>query len=252
MTTAIIPSRFGSARFRGKPLAQISGKPMIQRVYEQACKAKNISRVVIATDDKKIFDAVKNFGGEVVMTSTELRSGTDRVAEAANILDLNSDEIVVNIQGDQPVFNSVVLDELISPFKDNNDIIMATLAYKIINKEEITNPKDVKIIFDQNNFAIYFSRAQIPYLRDNDVIPDYYKHLGFYAYKKSFLDKVANLDSGQYENIEKLEQLRVLEAGFKIKVSVTEYDAPGVDIPEDIEKIEQYLINNPDLKTRLD
>ncbi|MCP3900915.1 MAG: 3-deoxy-manno-octulosonate cytidylyltransferase [Desulfobacteraceae bacterium] len=252
MTTAIIPSRFGSARFRGKPLALISGKSMIQRVYEQACKAKNITKVVIATDDNKIFDAVKSFGGEVVMTSTELRSGTDRVAEAANILGLNPDEIVVNIQGDQPVFNSVVLDELITPFEDNDDIEMATLGFKIINKEEITNPKDVKVIFDRNNFAIYFSRAQIPYLRDDDIEPDYYKHLGFYAYKKSFLDKVSNLDSGQYENIEKLEQLRVLEAGFKIKISITEYDAPGVDIPEDIEKIEQYLTNNPDLKTKLD
>ncbi|MCK5543237.1 MAG: 3-deoxy-manno-octulosonate cytidylyltransferase [Desulfobacterales bacterium] len=244
MTTAIIPSRFGSERFKGKPLALISGKPMIQRVYEQASKAKNISRVVIATDNNQIFDAVKNFNREVVMTSTNLRSGTDRVAEAASILEINSNEIVVNIQGDQPVFNSKVLDELILPFEKDEDIEMATLAFKIRNKEEITNPKDVKVIFDQNYFAIYFSRAQIPYPRDNDIKPDYYKHLGFYAYKKSFLDKISNLDSGKYENIEKLEQLRVLEAGFKIKVTVTEHDAPGVDIPEDIKKIERYLKTN--------
>lgn len=246
MTTAIIPSRFGSARFKGKPLAQISGKPMIQRVYEQAVKSENISKVIIATDDQQIFDTVKNFNGEVVMTSATLRSGTDRVAEAAEILGLNPDEIVVNIQGDQPVFNYRVLDELILPFTKSNDLEMATLAFKIRNKEEITNPKDVKVIFDKDNFAIYFSRAQIPYPRDNDVVPDYYKHLGFYAYKKSFLDKISNLDSGEYENIEKLEQLRVLEFGFKIKISVTRYDAPGVDIPEDIKKIEQYLKNHLD------
>ena len=244
MTTAIIPSRFGSARFKGKPLALICGKPMIQRVYEQALKAKNISRVVVATDDSKIFDMVKSFDGEVVMTSDILRSGTDRVAEAANILGLNTDEIVVNIQGDQPTFNSNVLDELILPFSEDKNIDMATLAFKIINKEEITNPKDVKVIFDQNNFAIYFSRAQIPYPRDNDSTTDYYKHLGFYAYKKSFLDTISTLESGNYENIEKLELLRVLEAGFKIKISVTEYDAPGVDIPEDIKKVEQYLTND--------
>ena len=249
MTTAIIPSRFGSERFRGKPLALIAGKPMIQRVYEQAVKSKSISRVVVATDDQQIFDTVKNFDGQVVMTSTTLRSGTDRVAEAASVLGLNSDEIVINIQGDQPVYNSLVLDELVLPFTESNDIKMATLAFKIKNKEEITNPKDVKVIFDKDNFAIYFSRAQIPYPRDNDVAPDYYKHLGFYAYKKSFLDKISNLNSGEYENIEKLEQLRVLEFGYKIKISVTKYDAPGVDIPEDIQKIEQYLTNNPDLKT---
>jgi 3-deoxy-manno-octulosonate cytidylyltransferase (CMP-KDO synthetase) len=251
MTIAIIPSRFGSARFKGKPLAEIFGKPMIQCVYEQALKAENISRVVIATDSNEIFDKVKSFNGEVVMTSENLRCGTDRVAEAANVLKLKSDEIIVNIQGDQPTFNSTVLDELVLPFSTDKTIEMATLAYKIINKEEITNPKDVKVIFDQNNFAIYFSRAQIPYPRDNDIEPEYYKHIGFYAYKKNFLDKISKLDSGQYENIEKLEQLRVLEAGFKIKISVTQYDAPGVDIPEDIEKVEQYLIDNPDLKKNL-
>ena len=247
MTTVIIPSRFGSSRFRGKPLALIAGLPMIQRVYEQAIKSKSISRVVVATDDRQIFDTVKEFNGEVVMTSEDLRSGTDRVAEAAGILNLKPEEIVVNIQGDQPAFNSIVLDELVLPFENDSNIEMATLAFKIKNKEEIANPTDVKVIFDNNNFAIYFSRAQIPYPRDskeNENLPDYYKHLGFYAYKKSFLDKISKLDSGKYENIEKLEQLRVLEYGFKIKISVTEYDAPGVDIPEDIKKIENYLKNH--------
>ncbi len=246
MTTAIIPSRYGSKRFEGKPLALIAGKPMIQHVYEQAVKSKSISRVVVATDDNRIFDQVKKFHAEVVMTSADLRSGTDRVAEAASFLGLKPDEIVVNIQGDQPAFNSKVLDELVLPFEKFKDIEMATLAYKILNSEEIKNPKDVKVIFDQNNFAIYFSRAQIPHPRDKDIKVDYYKHLGFYAYKKSFLDKISNLDSGKYENIEKLEQLRVLEAGHKIKISVTRYDAPGVDVREDIKKIEHYLTANPE------
>ena len=249
MTTAIIPSRFGSSRFKGKPIALIAGKPMIQLVYEQAIQAKSISRVVVATDNREIFDTVKKFNGEVVMTSEDLRSGTDRVAEAADILNLKPEEIVVNIQGDQPTFNSMILDELVLPFKSNDNVEMATLAFKIENIEEITNPNDVKVIFDKNNFAIYFSRAQIPYPRDskeNETLPDYYKHLGFYAYKKSFLDKISNLESGKYENIEKLEQLRVLESGFKIKISITEYDAPGVDIPRDIKKIEQHLKKGPD------
>jgi len=247
MATIIIPSRIGSKRFKNKPLAIIAGKPMIQRVYEQAVKSKSSSRVIVATDDKQIFDTIKVFGGEAVMTSAELRSGTDRVAEAANILKLEPDEVVVNIQGDQPVFNSMVLDELVLPFKENTELDMATLAVKFKDKTQITNPKDVKIIFDKNHFAIYFSRAQIPFPRDskdNDSLPDYYKHLGFYAYKKNFLDKISMLESGNYENVEKLEQLRVLEHGFKIKVSITEHDAPGVDIPEDIKRIEQYLKEN--------
>jgi 3-deoxy-manno-octulosonate cytidylyltransferase (CMP-KDO synthetase) len=242
MTIAIIPSRFGSTRFKGKPLALIDGKPMIQRVYEQAVKSESISMVVVATDDQKIFDAVKSFNGKVVMTSSDLRSGTDRIAQAADILDLGSQDIIVNIQGDQPVFNSKVLDQLVLPFEQDKHITMTTLACKITDKKQITEPKHVKVLFDNNNFAIYFSRAQIPFSRDNDTPVDYYKHLGFYAYKKRFLDIISNLESGRYENIEKLEQLRVLEAGYKIKVSITKDDAPGVDVPEDIKIIEQYLI----------
>ncbi len=241
MTIAIIPSRFGSTRFKGKSLAFIDGKPLVQRVYEQAVKSESITRVVVATDDRQIFDMVKSFNAQVVMTSDNLRSGTDRVAQAADILDIKADEIIVNIQGDQPVFNSKILDELILPFEKDNKIEMATLACKIRDKSQVIDPKNVKVIFDKNHFAIYFSRAQIPFPRDKNTHVDYYKHLGFYAYKKSFLDKIVNFDSGEYENIEKLEQLRVLEAGYKIKVSITKDDAPGVDIPMDIERVEAYL-----------
>ncbi len=247
MTTAIIPSRFGSKRFNGKPLAPISGKPMIQRVYEQAKRAESISDVIVATDNDKIFEAVEKFGGRVVKTSDKLRSGTDRVSEAASMLGIGKDEIIVNIQGDQPAFDPGILDQLVLPFEEDPALKMTSLARKITDKSEIDDPKNVKVIFDKNHFAIYFSRAAIPFPRDRETMVVYYKHLGFYAYKKDFLDNIASLDSGMYENIEKLEQLRVLEHGFKIKISVTRYDAPGVDIPEDIKTIEQYLLNNPDL-----
>ncbi|OQY01970.1 MAG: 3-deoxy-D-manno-octulosonate cytidylyltransferase [Desulfobacteraceae bacterium 4572_130] len=242
MSIAIIPSRYGSTRFKGKPLALVAGKPMIQRVYEQASKALNIEKVIVATDDKRIINAVKNFGGNALMTSPNLRSGTDRVAETANILNLKKNDIIVNIQGDQPFFNPLCLDELVSPFKKTlPNLVMSTLAFKIKDKREITDPKDVKVVFDKNQFALYFSRAQIPYPRDKQTKTEYYKHLGFYAYKKSFLDKIADFSETTLEDIEKLEQLRVLEHGYKIKVVLTKHDSPEVDIPEDIERIEKMF-----------
>lgn len=241
MTTAVIPSRYGSSRFEGKPLALVAGKPMIQRVYEQAEKSKAISKTIVATDDKRIFDAVKAFGGEAVMTSDKCRSGTDRVAQTADILNLDPDDIIINIQGDQPIFNPETLEEMIAPFENDPGIVMSTLAFKIQDKREITDPKDVKVTFDKNKFAMYFSRAQIPFPRDKDTNAEFYKHLGFYAYKKNFLNKLVNLPTGTCEHIEKLEQLRVLEYGFKIKVVVTQYDSPEIDLPEDIKRIEAKL-----------
>ena len=241
MTIAVIPSRYGSSRFEGKPLAMIGGKSMIQRVYEQTQKSSAVTRTLVATDDQRILDAVKTFGGEAVMTSQACRSGTDRVAETANILNLSDNEIVVNIQGDQPIFNPLTIDEMIRPFKEDPALSMSTLAFKIQDKREITDPKDVKVTFDNKGFAMYFSRAQIPYPRDKETQVDFYKHLGFYAYKKSFLDKIVALPTGTCENIEKLEQLRVLEFGYKIRVVITAYDSPEIDLPEDIERIEIRL-----------
>ena len=241
MTTAVIPSRYGSSRFEGKPLALIGGKSMIQRVYEQAQKSKAVSKTIVATDDKRIFDAVRAFGGEAVMTSDRCRSGSDRVAQTADILNLNPDDIIINIQGDQPIFNPETLEEMIAPFENDPDLVMSTLAFKIQDKREITDPKDVKVTFDKNKFAMYFSRAQIPFPRDKDTNAEFYKHLGFYAYKKKFLDKLVNLPTGTCEHIEKLEQLRVLEYGFKIKVVITQYDSPEIDLPEDIKRIEAKL-----------
>ena len=241
MTTAVIPSRYGSSRFEGKPLVLVAGKPMIQRVYEQAEKSKAVSKTIVATDDKRIFDAVKAFGGEVVMTSDRCRSGTDRVAQTADILNLDPDDIIINIQGDQPIFNPETLEQMIAPFENDPDLVMSTLAFKIQDKREITDPKDVKVTFDKNKFAMYFSRAQIPFPRDKDTNAEFYKHLGFYAYKKKFLDKLVNLPTGICEHIEKLEQLRVLEFGYKIKVVITQYDSPEIDLPEDIKRIEAKL-----------
>ena len=241
MTIAVIPSRYGSSRFEGKPLALIGGKSMIQRVYEQAQKSKAVSKTIVATDDKRIFDAVKAFGGKAVMTSDRCRSGTDRVAQTADILDLDPDDIIINIQGDQPIFNPETLEEMIAPFENDPGLVMSTLAFKIQDKREITDPKDVKVTFDNNKFAMYFSRAQIPFPRDKDTNAEFYKHLGFYAYKKKFLDKIVNLPTGTCEHIEKLEQLRVLEFGYKIKVVITQYDSPEIDLPEDIKRIEAKL-----------
>ena len=256
---AIIPSRYGSTRFDGKPLALIAGKPMIRLVYERAIQAEKISDVFVATDDQRIYDAVLAFGGKAVMTSAKNRSGTDRVAEAAEKIDLNPDDIVVNVQGDQPLLNPVCIDELVEPFFVDPDLGMSTLAFKIINKDEITNPKDVKVTFDRTGFALYFSRSPIPCGRDfsNLSAPacavhadrcdaqagnfDTYKHLGFYAYTRRFLEIFRNLPEGRLEMIEKLEQLRALEYGHKIKVVVTSCDSPEVDLPEDIAKVEQIM-----------
>jgi 3-deoxy-manno-octulosonate cytidylyltransferase (CMP-KDO synthetase) len=241
MPIAVIPSRYGSSRLEGKPLMPVAGKPMIQRVVEQAGKSRAIARTVVATDDDRIIQAVDAFGGHAVMTSDLCRSGTDRVAETANLLDIGPEEVVVNIQGDQPVFHPDSIDDLIRPFEEDPDLLMSTLAFKIVNKREITDPKDVKVTFDHNGFALYFSRAQIPYPRDGQPDVDYYKHLGFYAYKKHFLDTLVTLPTGRCEDIEKLEQLRVLEYGYRIKVVVTAHDSPEIDLPEDIQRIENCL-----------
>jgi 3-deoxy-manno-octulosonate cytidylyltransferase (CMP-KDO synthetase) len=241
MPIAVIPSRFGSSRLKGKPIVPIAGRPMIQRVYEQAQKSPVVTGVWVATDDDRIVTAVNAFGGNAVMTSDTCRSGTDRVAETANILKLGPDDIVINIQGDQPVFDPRSLEDLIAPFEQNPAVEMTTLAFKIQNPREITDPKDVKVVFDSRGRALYFSRAQIPFPRDGGTQTDYYKHLGFYAYKKSFLDRFVTLPTGRCEAVEKLEQLRALEHGFSIHVALTPFDSPEIDLPEDVQRVEKAL-----------
>lgn len=237
----IIPARYGSTRFEGKPLQLIDGKPMIQQVYECVKISETVTDVAVATDDQRIFDAVTNFGGQAIMTGAENRTGTDRVAEAADKLGLDSDDILINIQGDQPCVVPRHMDDVIRPFLSEKHIEMSTLAYKIVNEDEITNPKDCKVTFDSNGFALYFSRSPIPCARDKDTVFDTYKHLGIYAYTRYFLETFRKLPQGELEAIEKLEQLRVLEHGYRIRVVVTEYDSPEVDLPKDIERIEKIL-----------
>jgi len=236
----IIPARYDSTRFPGKPLRLLeNGKPMIQQVYERVNLSNIATDVVVATDDQRIFDAVIGFGGNAVMTSQENRSGTDRVAEAAEKMGLDLDDIVINIQGDQPKVHSQHLQDVVRPFKTEPDIEMSTLAFKIVKKGEITNPKDCKVTFDNSGYALYFSRSPIPCARNADTIFDTYKHLGIYAYRRRFLEIFRNLPEGKLEKIEKLEQLRAIEYGYKIRVVITEYDSPEVDHPEDILRIEK-------------
>jgi 3-deoxy-manno-octulosonate cytidylyltransferase (CMP-KDO synthetase) len=239
----IIPSRYESSRFPGKPLADLCGKPMIQHVYERVAQAKAIPYVAVATDDERIFDAVKKFGGNAVMTAASHRSGTDRIAEAVAALNLAPEAIVVNIQGDQPIFEPSQVDEVIAPLIDNPAINMSTLIYKIILTEEITHPHAVKTVFDDEGFALYFSRATIPYVRDKKLTADYYKHHGIYAYRRDFLDVFTGLPEGTLEKLEALEQLRALEHGYKIKVVITPHDSVEVDTPQELARVRQILIN---------
>jgi 3-deoxy-manno-octulosonate cytidylyltransferase (CMP-KDO synthetase) len=237
----IIPSRYESSRFPGKPLADLCGKPMIQHVYERALKAPLVSYAAVATDDERIFGAVKGFGGNAVMTASTHRSGTDRIAEAVSELGLSDSDVVVNIQGDQPLFEPVQIEEVARPLIDDANVCFSTLIYRIRRDEEITHPNAVKVVFDRNHFALYFSRATIPHVRDRGRKAAYYKHHGIYAYRKSFLVTFSGLAEGELERLEALEQLRVLEHGYRIKVVETQYDSVEVDTPEELARVREII-----------
>ncbi len=237
----IIPSRYQSSRFEGKPLADLCGKPMIQHVYERVLTSKSVTLAAVATDDERIAAAVTGFGGRAIMTSSSHRSGTDRLAEAAGILRLEDQDIIVNIQGDQPIFESVQIDEVVRPLVDDPGIPMSTLIYKIIREEEIHHPNAVKVVFDKDLFAVYFSRATIPYVRDAGQQASYYKHHGIYAYRKSFLDVFTKLPEGKLEKLEALEQLRALENGYRIKLAITSFDSVEVDTPAELERVKSII-----------
>lgn len=240
---AVIPARYHSNRFEGKPLAMIMGKPMIQHVYERALAVDLISMVAVATDDERIAECVRGFGGKVVMTRADHVSGTDRLAEAATLLDINEQDVVVNIQGDQPLFDQAVVEQVARPLLDDPALPMSTLIYKIIRPEEIDDPNHVKTVFDVNGMALYFSRSSIPFQRNPEEppAPTYYKHLGFYAYRKGFLLTFVSLPEGEWERFEKLEQLRALEYGYSIKVVLTEHDSVEVDTPQDLARVEELF-----------
>ncbi|MBN2654621.1 MAG: 3-deoxy-manno-octulosonate cytidylyltransferase [Nitrospirae bacterium] len=239
----IIPARYASTRFPGKPLCPLKDKPIIQHVYERASSAKRVDAVYVATDNKMIFNAVLGFGGRAVMTSDQHQSGTDRIAEALLKVEETESirpEIVVNVQGDEPLIRPEMIDDVIGLLYDQRADI-GTLAKKILSPDEIANQHVVKAVFGMEGFAIYFSRAALPYYRDDNAERVYYKHIGIYSYRRDVLLQFSKLPQTPLEDAEKLEQLRALENGFKIKIKETEFETIGVDTPEDLERAERCL-----------
>ncbi len=233
---AIIPARYASTRFPGKPLANRTGKYLIQHVYEQVCRARSLDRVIIATDDDRIFSAVRGFGGEAAMTRSDHQTGTDRIAEVAAGL---SADLVLNVQGDEPEIDPESIDLLVSLMHDQRDASMATLACPFPADSDPTSPNAVKVVIDRRRTALYFSRSLIPYPRDDKGVVDtpgnWYLHLGIYAYRRDFLLSYASLPVSRLEQVEKLEQLRALENGHRIVVGLVRQAGVGIDTPEDYE-----------------
>jgi len=243
--TAIIPARFASTRFPGKPLASLLGKPMIQWVYERTSSSSRVDRVIVATDDERIAAAVRGFGGEVAMTSPDHPTGTDRLAEVAVGLDA---ELIVNVQGDEPLIEPLMIDQAVAPLQDDTSIRMGTLKTAVTSCEEFLNPNVVKVVCDRDDFALYFSRAPIPCPRDLLAeLPaqweqvQAWKHIGLYVYRREFLLRYPQLPATPLENLEKLEQLRALEHGVRIKAVTTGAASQGVDTPEDLRRVEAQL-----------
>jgi len=236
----VIPARYASTRLHGKlilpEVKAVTGKYIIEHVYQNVMEAKRIRKVIVATDNQFIYDIVKGFGGEVEMTSVLHTSGTDRIAEVAGRLDA---DIIVNVQGDEPEVNANMIDQVIDTLVEDKETVMATLANIIKDATELANPHVVKVVLDNHGYALYFSRSQIPYVRDSkDPIKEpgvaFLKHLGIYAYRKDFLLKYSKLPASSLEDAEKLEQLRALSNGYKIKVAITNYASRGIDTREDL------------------
>ena len=265
----IIPARWHATRLPGKPLAEIAGQPMIHHVYQRASQAASLARVVVATDDERILAAVRAFGGEAVLTSPDHRSGTDRVAEAAGS---QAADVVVNIQGDEPLIDPHAIDSLVAPFESRPELSMTTLAVEIRTAEEIADPSVVKVVLDRQGYALYFSRHPIPYFRGegsgvggrggaarsepgpSSTLPNLtphprpltpgaqrLKHIGLYAYRADFLQAFSRMEPTPLEQAEALEQLRVLENGERIFVVLTEHDAVSVDTPEDLARVRAMM-----------
>ena len=234
---AVIPARMGSTRFPGKALAPLCGKPIIQHVYEAAMGTALFDEVLVATDSDAIIDAVSSFGGTAVMTSQSHQSGSDRIAEA--ITDCHAD-IIVNIQGDEPLIDKGSLEQIVAVFKDST-VDVASLYTSIDEIEMLFDPNIVKVVLDNADNAIYFSRAPIPYNRDNIPEVSYYRHIGVYAYRRETLLRFVKLPMGVLEQIEKLEQLRLLEHGIRIRMIATDYQGIGIDTPEDLLLVEAIL-----------
>ncbi len=234
----IIPARYASTRFPGKPLVVIDGKSMIQRVYEQASKSKLLDKVIVATDDKRIYNHVVDFGGKATMTSAAHQSGTDRCAEVAAAF--QEFHVIINIQGDEPFIHPEQIDRVVALFQQNKHCQIATLLKIIDNEKDLFSPDVVKAVVNTNGEAMYFSRHPIPFVRDEKTenwlhpMRHFYRHLGIYGFTRAVLLQISALPPGQLENAEKLEQLRWLEAGFSISTGITTLDSKGIDRPEDI------------------
>jgi len=240
----IIPARYGSTRLPGKPLLEINQKPMIQWAYENAAKVKRVEKIIVATDNEKIINTVKAFGGEAILTRSDHQTGTDRIAEVAENIDAS---VIINLQGDEPFISPQSIEALIDTVWLKPDIVMGTLVTSIKTDEQLTNPGHVRVVLDNNRFALYFTRATIPYLHNIkrtgwlDFARDtFYDHVGLYAYRKDFLMKLVNFPQSKLEQLEQLEQLRALENGYKIKVNIV--DAPGlcIDTEEDLARAREF------------
>lgn len=248
----VIPARYASSRFPGKPLALIAGVPMIERVYKQSTHAKLATRVIVATDDQRIFDCVKSFGGEVIMTKDDHPTGTDRLAEVATLMP--ELDIIVNVQGDEPIINPNFINAAIEPLLDDASVEMSTIATPCRTLEELESPQIPKVVVGVDGNAMYFSRFPIPYVRDAKVAnpKDHLAHAGLYVYTRDCLLRLANLPPTPIEQAECLEQLRALENGIKIKVVVVSGRTPAVDVPEDVQRVEELLKHDESLLVRVD
>lgn len=240
----VIPARYASQRLPAKPLVDLLGKPMIQRVYEQAAQASLPTHIIVATDDERIADVVRGFGGEVMMTSAEIKSGSDRVAAVAREV---PGDIFVNVQGDEPLMPPEMIDEAVRVLLDDPTAMVGTLVKGITSVDELKSPAIVKVVMSDDRNALYFSRTPIPYLRD---VPDhaqwiqhhtFYKHIGMYVFRKEFLLKYTAMPESELERAERLEQLRILERGFRIKVGITKHDSISIDTPDDVLRVVEVL-----------
>ena len=236
----VIPARYGSTRLAGKPLISLAGKPMIQRVYERAKLAEKADRVIVATDDERVVKAVEEFGGEARMTRTDHRTGTERVAEVAAHV---AGDVFVNVQGDEPLLDPAAVDTAVNVLLEKPPAAISTVATAIKTPADIMDPNIVKTVLDFENYALYFSRAPIPWVRDaaSKIQVRHLKHLGLYVFQRDALLEYPTLPQGELERVEQLEQLRWLENGWRIRVAEVEHDAVSVDVPEDVARVEKLL-----------
>lgn len=237
-TVAIIPARLASTRLPQKLLKTVAGKTILEWTYLNAKKATTLNDIIIACDDQALLDVAQRIGAKAYLTSVDHQSGTDRIAE---LLPMTDADLIINIQADEPLLHTEVIDDLVKAMQSEPEIQMGTAVIKLKEHKDIINPNVVKAVIDNNNCAAYFSRSPIPYNRDNIDNVDYYKHFGIYAYRKSFLANFKNLPSSPLEQTEKLEQLRVISAGYKIKTVLATQDSIGVDTQEDLNKVAKIL-----------